>query len=309
MACYHPSKVGVLRRSLSEASRRSDTVTVPCGSCLGCRMDQARGWSVRIMHESEYPRMQPVGDLLRASWFATLTYSDENLPGYRPYSEVPPGSLDPKDPRLFLARLRKSFPPRSLSYYLCGEYGEDSDRPHYHAVLFGPEFLDRELHTRRHGAPVWIAQAVQDAWGMGITEVTPLTIEGARYTAGYVRKKVRRKDARARLAYERVVPETGEVVNLVPEFSRMSRNPAIGKRWIERYWRDVYPRDVVVVDGQEVRPPRYYDKWMDQHYPAIMDEVRAKRAEEVVQIDDEQLLVSEKVHQARMSLFSPRATL
>lgn len=301
LPCYHPSKIDVERRGL--AVRRADTVTVPCGSCLGCRTDQARDWAVRLVHESEYPRRQPCG-LSRASWFATLTYAPENVPEF--------GSLDPEHSWGFVARLRKHFPPRTLSYYLCGEYGERSDRPHYHAVFFGPQFKARELLTERNGAPVWIADAVQEAWDLGITEITPVTPAACLYVAGYVRKKVRWKDDPG--YYERVDPETGELVELRQEFSRMSRRPAIGRRWIERYWRDVYPRDFTLLEGRPMKPPRYYDKYMDldddkggsSERRQMMDEVRMQRWEDAELIGDEKLIMKEKVHRARVGLFNPR---
>lgn len=295
MPCYHPSKVDVLRKATSEGSRRPDAVTVPCGSCLGCRMDQAGQWAVRILHESEYPTEQSDGSP-RAAWFATLTYDDEHIPEN--------GSLEPEDLRLFLARLRKRFPRRYLSYYACGEYGEASDRPHYHAVLCGPRFLARDRVCDRHGAPVFVAQAVQDAWGLGLTELTGVTPESARYVAGYVRKKVRRKDDPT--YYDRVNPLTGEIVTVAQEFSRMSRNPAIGRRWIERYWRDVYPRDFVVMDGRPMKPPRYYDKVMERIHPVLMEEVRHQRWLDSEEIGDEKLIMAEKIHRARIELFHRR---
>jgi len=259
-------------------------------------MDQAGQWAVRIMHEAEYPRVQPNGSP-RASWFATLTYAPENLPHN--------GSLDSEHPRRFLARLRKRFPPKTLTYYLCGEYGEETKRPHYHACFFGPRFSARDLHTRRHDSPVWIAEDLQSAWKLGMTELTPLTYEAALYVAGYVRKKVRHKDDPE--YYDRVNPLTGEIVQIEQEFSRMSRSPALGRRWIERFWRDVYPRDFVVIDGRERKPPRYYDKWMEAYQPLVMEEVRHQRYLDAVQIGDEKLIMKEKVHRARVGLFNSRS--
>lgn len=250
------------------------------------------------MHEAAYPRRSPDGTP-RGAWFTTLTYSPENVPQN--------GSLDPEGVRQFLARLRKRFPPRTLSYYLCGEYGEKSDRPHYHAVFFGPQFLARDLRTHRHGAPVWVAQALQDAWGLGHTELTPLRPGAALYTAGYVRKKVRQKDDPGH--YTRVDRETGELVELEMEFGRMSKRPAVGRRWLEEFWRDVYPRDFVVLEGKPQKPPRYYDKLMEELAPEIMEEVRYQRWQDSVNIGDDKLIMAEKVHRARVNLFNPRGAV
>lgn len=289
MTCYHPSKVSVLRKALHrQGPRVSDVVTVPCGHCLGCRSSQARDWAFRLMHEAQ---------VRESGWFATLTYAPENVPAN--------GSLRPEDVQAFFKRLRKRVPERGLSYYVCGEYGETTYRPHYHAVLLGPAFLDRDLYTHRSGAPVYTSETLDDAWSYGLTELTGLSYEAALYVAGYVRKKVRAVEDPDQ--YLRVDPETGELVELEREFSRMSRRPALGLRWIEKYWSDVYPRDFVVMNGREYKPPRYYDKWMDAHEPEVMSNVRWQRIEDAEKIGDEKLIMKEKVHRARLGLFSQRS--
>ena len=106
--------------------------------------------------------------------------------------------------------------------------------------------------------------------------------------------------------YLRVDEETGELVNLTPEFSRMSLRPAIGKRWIEKYWREVYPLDRVVVDGREFKPPRYYDKWLEDNEPEMAMEVRAKRISEAKELSRYTLDAKESIHKSRMALFGQR---
>lgn len=304
MACYHPSVVSIARKSAANARLRvADRVKVPCGHCLGCRADQARSWAVRLVHEGEEPA--------RPSWFVTLTYAPEKLPLN--------GTLNPRDPTLFFKRLRRAVEPERVSYYLCGEYGETTERPHYHAVLYGPEFLDRTVLTVRSGAPVFQSPSLEAAWGLGLCELTGLTFGAARYVAGYVRKKVRQRDSPDH--YLRVDPSTGELVDLQKEYGRMSRRPALGRRWIERYWQDVYPRDFVVMEGKELKPPRYYDKWMDEDHvrepcpggcrvhQSIMAEVREQRIKDAVEIGDDKLIMKEKVHRAKVALFQGRKAI
>lgn len=125
--------------------------------------------------------------------------------------------------------------------------------------------------------------------------------------AGYVRKKVKRRHEQKR--FERVDPATGELVQLLPEFSRMSRRPAIAREWLERYWSDVYPRDFVVMNGRPFKPPRYYDKWAEENIPEIFEEVRHQRWLDAEQIGDEKLIMKEKIHRARVNLFQPRNKL
>lgn len=240
---------------------------------------------MRIMHESV---------LHPASWFATLTY--EKTPEY--------GSLDPHDFRKFIRRLRKKVGYGRMRYYACGEYGERSDRPHYHAVLFGPLFVDRQQTERRNGTAIYDSQLLRQAWGHGRTEISSLSYAAAAYVAGYVRKKVRVRDSPEH--YSRVDPRTGEIVQLHQEFARMSTRPAIGRSWIEKYWRDVYPRDFVVVDGVERKPPRYYDKWMDTNQPAVMADVREQRYKDMQEVSTYTLDAREKTHTAKLRLFSGR---
>jgi len=225
----------------------------------------------------------------------TLTYAPEKVPEY--------GSLEPRDPTLFLKRARADWGSR-LSYYLCGEYGERTFRPHYHVVLYGVPFMDRDIIDVRHDAPVFRSDQLESWWKLGLCEFTGLTYGAARYVAAYVRKKVRQRDVPEH--YTRVDPSTGELVQLRREYGVMSRRPAIGRAWIERNWRDVYPRDFVVMDGKELRPPRYYDKWMDENHPRVMMEVREKRYEELVELSAKQLESKEKVHEAKVDLFQGR---
>lgn len=235
------------------------------------------------------------GHVNSPAWFLTLTYKPEELPAN--------GSLDPVDPTLFLKRLRRRVETR-FSYYLAGEYGEKTERPHYHAVLFGCSFLDRDHLCDRNGAPVFRSDQLDAAWRHGLAEFTGLTYGAARYVAAYVRKKVRQRDKPEH--YTRVDPETGELVELQREYGRMSRRPAIGRRWIERYWRDVYPRDFVVMDGFELKPPRYYDKWMELHHPRIMMEVRERRIAEAKEVSEQELLAREKTHHSKVNLLERR---
>ncbi len=287
--CYHPSRVPVQVRNQKE------WVEVPCGSCLGCRAEQSRQWAVRMMHESTMHEI---------SWFATLTYADKEIPEN--------GSLCPEHLSGFIKDLRKGYPKGSVSFYGCGEYGDHTQRPHLHVVLFGPEFLDRYRDPDISRVAVWRSEALDACWGRGITELGTLTMASASYVAGYVRKKVSK--AKHPDHYLRVDPETGVLQELEPEFARMSLRPAIGARWLEKYWTDVYPRDYVVVDGFQAKPPRYYDKWMMREDDkggsierrGIMDNVKFRRWEELVRLDDEKLAMKEKCHQSRVELFQAR---
>ena len=288
MACYHPVEVTIRRKAVrSGGFRVSDQQVVPCGRCIGCRAEQARQWSVRIMHEMQ---------MHSHAWFVTLTYNDERIPAN--------GSLAAQDFSRFVKTLRRDYPPKTISYYGCGEYGESTQRPHYHAVLFGPDFLDRNIFRTSRTSNIWRAESLERNWPHGRSEFGSVTPASAAYVAGYVRKKISKKVYPD--AYTRVDTDTGELVEIEKEFARMSLKPAIGRRWIEKYWRDVYPRDFVVMSGVEMKPPRYYDKWLERERPQMFMNILERRYAEATEIEPDKLRAKEKIHEARIDLFQRR---
>ena len=106
---------------------------IPCGRCVGCRLERSRQWANRCMLELQYHE---------SSYFVTLTYDDEHVP-VTYYSENVDGearsglTLRARDLQLFMKRLRKEHSYERLRFFACGEYGSNSYRPHYHAIIFG----------------------------------------------------------------------------------------------------------------------------------------------------------------------------
>lgn len=193
---------------------------------------------MRIMHEAQMHDF---------SSFVTLTYDDEHLP----YGN----SLYYRDYQLFMKRLRKKF--RKARFFMCGEYGEQGGRPHFHACLFGVHFHDRyEWRTSPAGFSLYRSPLLESLWTLGAAEIGDLSFESAAYVARYCVKKVTGRAAESH--YSRLVPETGEIIQLEPEFARMSLKPGIGGRWLEKYQSDVFPHDAVNVNGVLCKPPRYY---------------------------------------------------
>lgn len=141
---------------------------------------------------------------------------------------------------------------------MCGEYGESSLRPHFHALLFGVGFADRVLC----GKDLYRSPSLEKLWTSGFSSVGDVTYQSAAYVAQYALKKVNGELADRR--YSRVDGRTGECVRVVPEFGHMSLKPGIGYGWFQKFWRDVYlARDGVMVHERLVPPPRYYDKLLD----------------------------------------------
>jgi len=130
---------------------------VPCGQCIGCRLERSRQWAIRCLHES---------GLHERNCFITLTYDDEHLPEG--------GTLVKQDWQLFIDRLRKRFRTK-VRYFHCGEYGEQTRRPHYHAILFGHDFDDKTLWKRNHGNPLYRSKSLERLWPHGYSSIGACT--------------------------------------------------------------------------------------------------------------------------------------
>lgn len=235
-----------------------------------------------------------------ASSFVTLTYDDEHLPAG--------GSLVYRDFQLFLKRLRKVRSPKPVRFFVCGEYGEQTVRPHYHAALFNEDFSEDRKVWRDFGSGsvVYRSALLERLWPFGMSSVGELTRESAEYIARYVVKKVTGDQALEH--YKVVDPETGEVSWREPEYVRMSLKPGIGARWYERYGAtDVVPHDRVVYSGRVGTVPRYYDALLSRVDPVRLEELKASREararERWRDNTPERLAVREQVTNARLRSF------
>lgn len=268
MACVSPLK-GWRSKSVASTGRRGITfvrseaftdlrLEVPCGQCIGCRLERSRQWAVRIMHETQLHE--------RAS-FLTLTYDDDHLPD--------DGSLRKKDLQLFCKRLRKRV--GRFRYYACGEYGERTKRPHYHMVCFG--YCPADGFPIREGAnPLYYSAELEEIWGHGMTSFGAVSFESAAYVARYCVKKVTGRGAAE--AYKSVDVRTGEVSSVLPEFSLMSLKPGVGLGWFDQFGSDVFPGDFVISRGNKASPPRYYFKKLEERDAEMAELVRSRRMEQ-----------------------------
>lgn len=227
------------------------------------------------------------------SCFITLTYSDEHLPEY--------GSLRKKDFQDFMKRLRRRFEPRRVRFFHCGEYGDETRRPHYHALLFGVDFPDRVHYAKSSSGEALDMSPMLDAlWAQGISTVGNVTFESAAYVARYVCKKVTGEKAREH--YSVVDRDSGEVHFLVPEYATMSRRPGIGARWFDRYASDVFPSDEFVLNGNARKPPKYFADLLERASPEIHQQVMEARRSRGVKKSEQtwqRLQVREKVKKAQ----------
>lgn len=252
---------------------------LPCGQCIGCRLERSRQWAMRCVHEAS---------LYESNCFITLTYSNEFLPE--------DGSLNKKHFQDFMKRLRSRFPASAIRYYHCGEYGEKLRRPHYHACLFNFDFLDKVLYKVVDGQRLYTSSDLEKVWKFGFSTVGSVTFESAAYVARYIMKKV--TGDRAVVHY--VDKETGAV--LVPEYTTMSRRPGIGRDWYDHFSGDVFPDDFVIMRGKRMRPPRYYDSLYEIESPQDYSILKAERLKATLSdCTPERLRVREICKEAQVS--------
>jgi len=204
-----------------------------------------------------------------------------------------------------MKRLRKKV--GKVRFFMCGEYGERFQRPHYHACLFGVHFRDRVLHSESSsGMRLYRSATLESLWPHGFSSVGDVTFESAGYVARYCMKKINGPAACEH--YQAVNLSTGELSPIKPEFSRMSLKPGIGGDWIKKFKGDVYAygRDFVYINGVKCKPPRYYDDFLKSTDPDMFESMefdRYVRAGKTVEDSTpERLAVREKVLKARLGL-------
>jgi len=298
MPCYHPitayqcgdgSIVFQERRWFNTVK----TLSLPCGQCIGCRLERSRQWAMRCMHEAQ---------MHEENCFITLTYNPEHLPN--------DNSLHHDHFQRFIKRLRKGLSPKLIRYYMAGEYGEQFGRPHYHACIFGHTFKDKKFHKKTEaGSIIYTSDELASYWqahnpitgkseSIGFSSVGDVTFESAAYVARYIMKKQTGKDAWKHYTDK----ENGNIKQA--EYNKMSLKPGIGTTWLQKYQTDVYPHDYVIVRGKKMRPPKFYDKKYAKENPYEYDEILYKREiNGKLNSEDntlERLIVKEKVQQAKL---------
>lgn len=232
-------------------------LTVACGKCMDCRLSYAREWAIRCVHEASL-----YGD---KNAFVTLTYNDEHLPHDH--------GLHYRDFQLFMHKLRKSAPGRGR-FVMCGEYGEQFGRPHFHAILFNCSFEDGVFYKMSGDLKLFTSGELDRLWGNGFCSFGAVTVDSAGYVARYTTKKITGPAAGA--AYQWLSPD-GEVFDREAPFLHSSLKPGIGYGWFERYHSDVFPCDYLVHDGKKFPVPRYYSDLLDKWDAPAFQVVKRKR--------------------------------
>lgn len=223
-------------------------IQLPCNNCMACRISYSQQWAVRAMHESMSHEQNS---------FITLTYDNEHLP-----TDL---GLHHDHFQKFMKRLRKAL-PNAIRYLMCGEYGEERSRPHYHALLFGTDFSHDKVIWKTYPSKLYRSPTLEKAWTYGHSSIGEVNYTTANYVAGYIRKKIKGKgleeiNAETGLRpYELYDPESGEIIQRIPEYAQMSRTPGLGYEFFQKHKDQILGHDHVVIDGHRVRVPKYYDK-------------------------------------------------
>ncbi|UPW41126.1 replication initiator protein [Sigmofec virus UA08Rod_5448] len=261
-------------------------ITVPCRHCIGCRLEYSRQWANRMMLELGYHD---------SAYFVTLTYDDYHVPiSYYADPETgeafPSLTLRKRDLQLFFKRLRFTFGGDKIRYYACGEYGTDTLRPHYHAIIFGLHLDDLVLYKQsKDGYNYYNSAKLQRCWSerpsvtglignkldapylpIGYVVVGQVTWDTCAYTARYVAKKLMGADAQW-------YPDHGMEL----PFTVCSRKPGIGRQYYDDHEEDIYRYDKISIStstgGRSFRPPSYFDTLYSIEHPVEIERIKTIR--------------------------------
>lgn len=292
MACYHPNtalwygemteqgkkKYTIIPQHPDRVSNKAflkplEVIEVPCGKCIGCRLDYSRQWANRCMLEAKQ---------WSDNYMITLTYDDINVKLVngvnRETGELQlVGTLKPGDLTKFMKDLRRYYKYHynhdNVRFYACGEYGDKTYRPHYHVIVFNCPIPDMEkFFLNKDREQIYLSDSIQKIWGKGIITVAKLEWQVAAYVARYVMKKRKGKDS----------DEFYKKLGVQPEFVRMSRSPGIARDYYENNKDKIYAFDEIHLERKNgnvmtIKPCKYYDRLYDLDSPEALAAIKKER--------------------------------
>jgi hypothetical protein len=252
MRCIRPLKASFDRAGdITYSSKKSIPGLVPlefeCRKCLPCRLNIAREKAIRATHEAK---------MHEDSLFLTLTYDEEHLTSdklvYEDFQKFMKSLRERETRGLSKEAAKKKY----ISYMVTGEYGDKNKRPHWHALIFNYWPDDAQLdRTTDLDHKVWRSATIDALWKRGRTEFGTVTLDSANYVARYAAKKL--------------VHGNDQEHDYHP-IHKTSSQHAIGKRWIERYYKHTFQNGFVVLpNGQISKIPRYYVDWCKKEQPEL----------------------------------------
>lgn len=254
---YHPLRGELVPVSSKEAEwffcpyhkiYRDELLMIPCGHCLDCRLTYSREWANRCIVEArDY----------KDNYFLTLTYNNASLPQVSDFGEVlDHATLVYRDIQRFNDSLRihwrRKYNHNGIRFFMAGEYGPATMRPHYHMIVFNLPLFDLQLYKNSDlGDSYYTSEELNHIWRKGFIVVGALTRESAAYTARYCLKKI--QDG---------LSDIYDELNIKKEFTQMSRKPGIGREFYERNKDKLFKQGFLSVSdgkaGMRIYPGRYY---------------------------------------------------
>lgn len=277
-----------MKKKKSILSQYKNPTLIPCGRCIGCRLDYSREWADRA-----YLEMKEIGK--EKCYFVTLTYDNKNLPmneevttskGFTITKEDAylndiewQGNLDKKDLQRFFNTLRKKmerlrYNKEGIRYLAAGEYGEKDRRPHYHMILFNinlpaesfysPKIINKEMHYKN--------KIIEEAWGKGFIDITEASWNTSAYVGRYITKKLYgniAEEERAKLGQSQA------------EFLTASNRPPLGNEYYKKHKEEIYKNDEITIfkkgKTENHKPPKYFDRLLEKENPELWEKIKEKR--------------------------------
>lgn len=288
MPCYHPMKAirkhgedtyRIMKYSRDGADWKEyvdkstgelyNQILLPCGKCIGCRLEYSRQWANRCVLES---LDHPVG----TNWFLTLTIDDDHIGAYT--NDRGFATVHTDDITTFMKALRGRWSDQhniteGIRFFGASEYGDASMRPHYHILVFGLPLFDLEFYKNNHqGDVLYTSQELDGVWKRGFVTVGEFNWNTAAYTARYVMKKAKGQTA-----------GFYDALGIEPEKTRMSRMPGIGQAYLDKHIESIYDLDEIVLPAtsgnnlQVIAPPKYFDRKLKELDPVRLARVKSER--------------------------------
>lgn len=306
MVCYHPLTMYWTGRHTENGKREYTfninkgycdmSIQVPCGKCIGCKLDKSRQNGLRIMDEASQ---------FENNCFISLTVGDKYLDRI-----FPGGDVIKKPFQDFAKRLRKRFDglqrvsvpdwwqtstrgawnefPIRIVY--CGEYGDENGRPHYHAALMNFDFIDKQFYKLSDaGNRLYLSESLSELWPFGMCDIGDLNFQSAFYLARYTLKK----QGSEQVDYNDGVIHT-------PPFVVYPARFGVGRLWYDKYKSDLYGLDAHYCDGRLYKVPRFYDKKYELTAPDDMAMLKKHRLMNYDVQSPERLAVQEELQEIRV---------
>lgn len=266
MKCVNPRKL----QNQSATGVSDAYLQVSCGKCYACLANRRRSWLFRLYNEH-------LSSLF--SVFCTFTIDDDHNDGY----------VHKQDLQKFFKRLRHY---EDFTYYAIGEYGTNTYRPHYHAVLFFKSMSDDKVVLDYY-------YLINSLWSKGFCAPAAVTYRRLNYVLHYhTRPKIVNNKPTFQLFSKGMGIDflDDEMIDYLVRTKQTTIKDYNGNTYvIPRYYRKK-----LIEQGYELDPPtpRVYnsDNWRDRMEKAfgkkvyqISDNQKIKYMRDVMTIDNNKL--------------------